>query len=285
MLDLKSVDEIIQLALPNHSFCIRLEPRSTAKSRPWTLACSSQADLETWICALQKRLVRSPANTRSPGPSPVENLKKRRPTNSWFNQPTSSFLHSNDTDDNDISFFGDSINNDNNKIQQQQYNNYYHAITPSTVVQPRIRKTNKNQPPPSLSRRRGIYLEPLMLSSSPFDHATKDKNDTDYYVHALSSFASTPTSCSDVLLSSSSLLSLATTAVDTEASADNGKLVPVSSLLLPSIIDSYEDEENLDRGRSMSAPDIFQKNKNKHALADGETSPTFLLYKERFHLC
>ena len=255
-----------------------MEPHSTAKSKPWTLACSLQADLEAWMFALQTRLIRSSANTSSPKFPPVGNSKKKRPTNSWFSQ-TTSFLHSDD----DISFFRDSISNDNNDIQQQR-SDYYHAITSLTVVQPRIRKNNKNQSPPSLSRRRGIYLEPLMIASSPFNHMNNNNDDTDYYVHAFSSFASTPTSCSDVSLSSSSLLSLATTAVDTEASADNGKLVPTSPPLLTSIIDSCEDEETLDCGRSMSAPDILQNN-SKHALADGETSPTFLLYKERFNLC
>ncbi|KAG2217333.1 hypothetical protein INT45_010782 [Circinella minor] len=281
VLNLKNVKRIIQLELSNRSFCIRLEPYSTAEKNPWTLACSSQADLEAWIYALQKRLVRSSANISSPGFSPVGNLKKKRPTNSWFSQQPSSFFHFDDTDDDNISFFDDSINNEYNKTQQKKSDSYYHTITPSTVVRPRIRKNSKNQSPPSFSRRRGIYLEPLLIASSPFNHVSKNKDDSNHYVHALSSFDSTPTSCSDVSLSSPSLLSLATTAVDTRASADNIKTVRTSLPLSSSMTDSCE---NLDRGRSKSAPNIFQNN-NKHGLADGETSPTFLLYKERFRLC
>ncbi|KAI7852162.1 hypothetical protein BDC45DRAFT_607649 [Circinella umbellata] len=284
ILDLKNVSKITQLALPNHSFCIRLEPSSTQKSKPWTLACSSQADLEAWTCALQKRLVRLSTNISSPKPPLMENLNKKRPTNSWFSQPSSSSFYFDDTDNDSICSFNKDIDNDNDIIQQQS-DNYYHAVTSSTVVRPRIRK-NKNQPPPSLSRRRGIYMKPLIIASSPFNRVSKNRDDTDYYVHALSPFTSTPTSCSDVSLTSSlSFLSLATTAVDTESFVDDSKAVMASPPLSSSITKSYENEETLDRRRSMSTSDIFENNINKHVLTDGETSPTFLLYKKQFHLC
>ncbi|KAI7852164.1 hypothetical protein BDC45DRAFT_514482 [Circinella umbellata] len=279
VLNLRNVKRIIRLELPNRSFCIRLEPDSTAEKNPWTLACSSQADLETWIYALQKRLVRSSANISPPRFSPVGILKKKRPTNSWFSQhEPSSFFQFDDIDDDNISFFDDSIDNEYNETQQQESDSFYHTITPPAVVRPRVRKNIKNQLPPSFSRRRGIYLEPLMIASSPFNHVNNNEDNSNHYVHALSSFDSIPTSCSDVSMSSS----LATTTVDTRVSADNVKPVLTSPRLSSSIIDSCE---NLDRGRSRSAPNIFQNSKNKHGLADGETSPTFLLYKERFRLC
>ncbi|KAI9244110.1 hypothetical protein BDA99DRAFT_566362 [Phascolomyces articulosus] len=279
VLNLSSVSDIIQLALPNHSFCIRLEPRLTARSKPWTLACSSQVDLEMWTHALQKRLARS--TTFIPClHEPLSMDRRKRPTNSWFSQPPSSFIHLDD-DDNTTLFDDDNNNNMKASIIDEDY---YHAITPETVVRPRIQKNiNKRQPPRSLSRRRGIYLDPLMIASSPFDYVSTSKDDTDYYVNALSSFSTSPTtSSSGISLSSSS--SSITAAVDTYQEDDENKIfIPRSSF---SSVSLYEDEEELlDRERSMSAPDILQTTKNKHALVDGETSPTFLLYKKQFHLC
>ncbi|KAI9496847.1 hypothetical protein BDB00DRAFT_869077 [Zychaea mexicana] len=261
VLNLRHVRDVVQIALPNHSFCIRLQPCSptvTTKTKPWTLACSSQVDLETWIRALQKRLTRSSCPS-SPAEQEVsvgnhKSQKKKRPTNSWFSQPSSSSLHSHD---------GPTDDSNETTQQGQQNKEFYHAITSShnITVLPRIRK----QPPPSLSRRRGIYLAPLVIESSPFSN-TNNKNDTDsdFFVHALSSFTSSSTASS---------------------STDELMLFPTPPPHLPSncVDPSKEEQEEgeiIDRGRSLSAPAIFQKRKD-----DGETSPTFLLYKERFHLC
>ncbi|KAI8137492.1 hypothetical protein BJV82DRAFT_674712 [Fennellomyces sp. T-0311] len=213
VLSLHGVREVIQMALPNHSFCLRLEPRST-KIKPWTLACASQVDLETWMNALQKRLVRTPT------PDMIGE-KKRRPTNSWFSQPSL----------------------DSTPLFDQEY---YHAITTSPpVVQPRVRKN----PPHSLSRRRGVVLPPLTITS---------------YDEYLSPITCSDITCSDITCSDIS----------------SGDLMfPTPPPLSSNTI--VDDEEDLvDRGRSLSAPAIFQKR-----MDDGETSPTFLLYKERFRLC
>lgn len=59
MLNLNHIADAIPVSLNGHAYSIRLEPICTTVKRdtkPWTFACSSEADRQAWLEAIQSRL-------------------------------------------------------------------------------------------------------------------------------------------------------------------------------------------------------------------------------------
>ncbi|KAI9314509.1 hypothetical protein BX666DRAFT_1967436 [Dichotomocladium elegans] len=224
-LDLSQIRGAVAISVDSHLYCIRLEPRSDARAKPLTVACSSQKELEMWLKALRIRIDRLYV---TPPSSPKRSVTAA--TLTWLRKSNTS------------------IDKHSNKSQPAQDETFYHAIThDECILRPRPRKAG---PAPSLSRRRGIVLPPIIIESSPFQLAPTESDDG----------ASTP------IMSDSSSSTLA-------ASPSGGLLTaaPLPPHPLPRIASD-------DRGLQ-SLPSLCWPKKE-----EAEISPSFLYYKERFHL-
>ncbi|CEP09337.1 hypothetical protein [Parasitella parasitica] len=79
VLNLRQIAQVIPASTLQHPFCFRLEPKQQPGDhvlKPWIMECKSESDMETWICAIQSRIIKY-----SPAPSPLL-LHQKSPTKS-----------------------------------------------------------------------------------------------------------------------------------------------------------------------------------------------------------
>ncbi|KAI7871352.1 hypothetical protein BDF14DRAFT_1766070 [Spinellus fusiger] len=148
-LSLRDICKVVVYPMPNYPYCFRLEPNVAVKmngkksQQPWTMKCQSKFELEAWVDTIQYRLTRLSGFRANhlPLPSP----SKRQPLRSFIRLFTSS--------------------NPLNPPKVHDLTPPVFEITQSTLM-PTPRPQRKNAP--SLSRRRGVILSPIIIESLPF---------------------------------------------------------------------------------------------------------------------
>lgn len=245
ILNLRQIRGAVAMAVDQQSYCIRLEPHREAHIKPWTIACRSSFDLQTWLDFLRQRLDRlvpiispPPNTTTSTIIATSSSISLKRPSFSWLRKQKPSMSETNATSSSEP---------------------MYHAITHDDCIpRPRPRKMG---PAPSLSRRRGIVLPPIIIQESPFYESGGSL--------CLSSSPSDLSSCS----------SLSSYGAD---STHHGLTTPLHpppthQSHLPRVLN--EGYNNTATAGLRSMPSLA-----KLKIKDEDASPSFLHYKERFHL-
>ncbi|KAI7882413.1 PH-domain-containing protein [Lichtheimia hyalospora FSU 10163] len=247
ILNLRQIRGAVAMAVDQQSYCIRLEPHREAHIKPWTIACKSSIDLQTWLDVLRQRLDRlvplispSPdtASTMITTITATSSISLKRPSFSWLRKQKQC------TPDTGVI------------LSEPQY----HAITHNECIpRPRPRKMG---PAPSLSRRRGIVLPPIIIQDSPFYESG-------------SLCLSSP---SDI----SSCSSLSSYGVE---NGHHGLTTPLHppphQSHMPRVLDQGDSNNNqhTEAAGLRSMPSLA-----KLKIKDEDASPSFLHYKERFHL-
>lgn len=227
-INLRNVSKVINVTIPNRAYCFKLEPTLYYQSqhlkdekKVWTIECQSQYELESWVDAINDRLLRlcfeeeSQPDVVSPALQPFSTpeQKRQQPLVSLTRAITSASSMSNSSSGSDTTTTETSGCGD---VESQQ------------LYTPQSRPLNRSRP--TISRRRGVLLCPLDICTIP------------------------GLETSDMLSSSSSK-----------------EMSPVK----PN--EEFDEEEN---PRSRQANKVTVQN----AYVLDTASPTFALYKERFHL-
>ncbi|KAJ8662264.1 hypothetical protein O0I10_001957 [Lichtheimia ornata] len=248
ILNLRQIRGAVAMAVDQQSYCIRLEPHREAHIKPWTIACRSSIDLQTWLDILRQRLDRLVPLMSSPDTTSIItttitatslSISLKRPSFSWLRKQKHSTS--------DINVSSEPL---------------YHAITHDDCIpRPRPRKMG---PAPSLSRRRGIVLPPIIIQDSPFYESGS---------LCLSSSPSDISSCS----------SLSSYGVDNTYNGLTTPLHPppphqhhLSRML--------NEGDKSDKHHTATAGLRSMPSLAKLKVQDEDASPSFLHYKERFHL-
>ncbi|CAO3648552.1 unnamed protein product [Mucor hiemalis] len=225
-INLRDVSKVVNVSYQNRAHCFKLEPtlyyqsqHPKGEKKVWTIECQSQHELESWVDAINNRLIKLCFAEESQAdviispmlqPFSTPEQKRQQPLVSLTRAITSSSNISNSSSGSDITT---SACED---IESQ------HLYTP----QPRP----FNRSRPTISRRRGVLLCPLDICTIP------------------------GLETSDMLSSSSSK-----------------EMSPVKP------DEEFDEEEN---SQSRQANKVTVQN----AYVLDTASPTFALYKERFHL-
>lgn len=228
-INLRNVSKVMSVSFPNRAYCFKLEPTLYYQSqhlkdekKVWTIECQSQYELESWVDAINDRLLRlcfeeeSQPEVISPSLQPFSTPEQKRqePLLSLTRAITSASNMSNSSSGSYTTTATETSESED--IESQQ------------LYTPQRRPLNRSRP--TISRRRGVLLCPLDICTIP------------------------GLETSDMLSSSSSK-----------------EMSPVNANEEP------DEEEN---SQSRQANKVTVQN----AYVLDTTSPTFALYKERFHL-
>ncbi|KAI8365855.1 hypothetical protein EDC96DRAFT_481215 [Choanephora cucurbitarum] len=76
VMNLRQVYQVIRAPTPQHPFCFRLEPKKQQQSiKPWVVECKNEFDMESWMSAIEERILR-----HSPTSSSFDKKLKRLPS-------------------------------------------------------------------------------------------------------------------------------------------------------------------------------------------------------------
>ncbi|OBZ81861.1 hypothetical protein A0J61_10090 [Choanephora cucurbitarum] len=76
VMNLRQVYQVIRAPTPQHPFCFRLEPKKQQQSiKPWIVECKDEFDMESWMSAIEERILK-----HSPTSSSFDKKLKRLPS-------------------------------------------------------------------------------------------------------------------------------------------------------------------------------------------------------------
>lgn len=252
ILNLRQIAQVIRAPTLNHPYCFRLEPKQSQKnhaSRPWIIECKSEVDMETWVSAIQSRI-----NKYSPASSPLSlNL----------DSPAKPIMTSRVVSTASV-----------NSITMTSPEVYRMPALPLRCInmvrgeESEDDEEEQNSIKQSLLSRRNKKLAPIITRPSCSANCSPQSS-LPLYSGSLSA------------ISSSSTLPSPT-----------GAVLGSSQLISPGIIDRYSNYVSKENIKNNQTPVVtqgvvrvhHQEKKQSGTISLESSSPTYLMYKKRFHL-